>query len=472
MEAAIFRATAMPRPDAAEAAAEAAAGAAQAAEAAAAAARRPAVRRRLPQLLFKGTTTVEAGGGSGGGGGATAKRYTAYVLQVSLLGHSWELTKRYSDFDELRKQLESAYVPSVIPRGSWPAFPAKRILNNLDANLVQSRSAGLQSFMQALLHLSPVCDDRLLLKFLEAPASSLTSSAIDAGRRRFAMRVAAWHAEPTAPTAAAAVDAPELADWAWQRGLENLDLAELWSRFAESSTRMDPRAPRAATLAQSAMRGRRVRRQLQAWHSAATRVQQFVRQRRLCSEALLADDGAAVMWELQGIAHISPAHAPSAPMFRCSSVPFCRLGHRWELCAQIDRSADSVGIFLRELGVAPSGGEPRAAVCFALQLVANGAGGSIVLAEHQSENCRFRPEDDEAGSPRAGWGKLRMASLQSVRSTALWSAVCVRLVLADDAEAVARGLEPAAGAGDVTPTRPQAQSGFETPPTVSAQRVI
>ena len=108
---------------------------------------------------------------------AAAKRYTAYVLQVSLLGHSWELTKRYSDFDELRKQLESAYVPSVIPRGSWPAFPAKRILNNLDANLVQSRSAGLQSFMQALLHLSPVCDDRLLLRIMPVPPCGPASSA-------------------------------------------------------------------------------------------------------------------------------------------------------------------------------------------------------------------------------------------------------------------------------------------------------
>ena len=246
-------------------------------------------------------------------------------MHVSLLGHSWTVSKRYSEFDELRATLEKAYVPRIVPKEAWPAFPQKHILGNFDANVISSRSQGLQTFVQQLLRLSPVCDDRALLDFIQAPKTSLTSSAIDAGRRRFYKRVLAWHAAPSAPTACKGavpnllkkspflpltrhteahsteqVSAHDLATWAWERGLENSEMGEVWSQFASTSLLLDPLAPRAAILAQARVRGRRLRRQLQRQHACATFVQQCVRQRLLSSSSMLSSDagGQAVRRQL------------------------------------------------------------------------------------------------------------------------------------------------------------------------------
>ena len=55
---------------------------------------------------------------------------TSYNVQVSYHGEQWLVAKRYSEFDELRAALEQAYVPRVIPKEAWPAFPQKHILGN------------------------------------------------------------------------------------------------------------------------------------------------------------------------------------------------------------------------------------------------------------------------------------------------------------------------------------------------------
>ena len=377
------------------------------------------LRRRQPQLEFKQSALETTG---------VTKRFTTYTMQVSLLGHSWEVSKRYSEFDELRAKLEQAYVPHVVPKSAWPAFPQKRILGNFDANVISTRSAGLQAFMQQLLLLSPVCDEKALLDFLQAPSSAMTSSAIDSARRRYYKRVSAWHAAPGAPEACGgtAVTADDVAQWAWERGLENSELSDVWSQFADASARLDPLAPRAAILAQARVRGRNVRRQQMRQHACATLVQQYVRQRRLSSPAMLSSDervSPAVSWQLRGISAISASRAPDAPMFRCTSAPFAQLGRRWQLCAQIDRSADTVGLFLREAdaqspgtsvqqptdGTNTAGGsDEHAAVSFSLELVGHGPGGQIVLAQHRKDECRFGSHD--GGVP--AWGKLRMATLQ------------------------------------------------------------
>ena len=152
------------------------------------------VRRRLPHVEIK-ESELETDSG------ARKKSFTKYTMHVSLLGHTWTVSKRYSQFDELRAALEKAYVPHVVPKEAWPAFPQKHILGNFDANVISTRTQGLQTFVQQLLLLSPVCDDRALLDFIQAPKTALTSSAIDAGRRRFYKRVCAWHAAPSAPAA-------------------------------------------------------------------------------------------------------------------------------------------------------------------------------------------------------------------------------------------------------------------------------
>ena len=436
-----------------------------------------AARRRLPQLAFK--EAVETSGTAMG-----AKRFTAYTIEVSLLGHSWEVSKRYSEFDDLRAALEKAYVPHIIPRGSWPAFPGKHILGNFSANVVATRSSGLQAFMGQMLLISPVCDDRILLDFLQAPAAKLTSGAIDAGQRRFYKRVSTWRATPEAADACVggtAVSPHDLAEWAWERGLENHDLTEVWGRFADASVRLDPRALRAALVAQASVRGRSVRRQLQRSHACATLVQQFVRQRWLASFAMLTwrrpgrleEEDGAVSWQLRGIAAISPSRAADAPMFRCTSAPFPRLNRRWNLIAQIDRSADAVGLFLRETSADPQQQlqpQPqqteRSTVSFLLELVAKGPGGEIVLAQHRSDSCQFTtapPDASPVAAAAAAWGNLRMATLQQVRSTALWCTVFARVVIANDPAGLNEALQTEESAGLATPTR-AAASPFSTPP--------
>ncbi len=366
------------------------------------------VRRRLPHVEIK-ESELETDSG------ARKKSFTKYTMHVSLLGHTWTVSKRYSQFDELRAALEKAYVPHVVPKEAWPAFPQKHILGNFDANVISTRSQGLQTFVQQLLLLSPVCDDRALLDFIQAPKTALTSSAIDAGRRRFYKRVCAWHAAPSAPAACTrVVSAHELAAWAWERGLENCEPSDVWSKFAAASLRLDPRASLAALLAQARVRGRRVRRQLQRQHACATLVQQCVRQRHLSSASMLSSDSGsqAVRWQLRGISAISPSRARDAPMFRCTSAPFLRLGCRWQICAHIDRSADSVGLFLRKVGPEKVGSE-CGAVSFLLELVAHGPGGQVELAQHRMNDCTFEetPAHDDGGCA-AAWGKLSMASLQ------------------------------------------------------------
>ena len=104
---------------------------------------------------------------------------------------------------------------------------------------------------------------------------------------------------------------------------------------------------------------------------------------------LASDDDGGICWRLQGLAAISPGTRSAAcvPMFRCRARPqitvrppslswtvrrrcavqltqppgllrwvgrctsarFTQLGRRWQLHTLFDRSADSVGVFLREV---------------------------------------------------------------------------------------------------------------------------
>ena len=50
------------------------------------------------------------------------KRYTDYGFEVYLLGSNWQIYKRYSQFDELRRYLLKKY-SAVVDRAAWPVFP-------------------------------------------------------------------------------------------------------------------------------------------------------------------------------------------------------------------------------------------------------------------------------------------------------------------------------------------------------------
>ena len=406
-------------------------------------ARPPPEQRRRPQVFFKGQETLPTEGGG--------KKFTVYRVEVSWLGQSWTLAKRYSEFDELRQSIEKKYVVGqTANKQEWPQFPEKRILGNFDPNLIQSRSFALEAFVLALLQLPGVCDDRELLDFLQTPIQP-SSREIEAGRRRFFARVRAWHQSARAPVSAAkCTDDDVLARWGWEHGLENVaEVDDIWIRFQQANARLNQRTTVAAIKLQAAMRGGRLRRQLHQRHVAAVQIQQAVRTRKLASAEMLKLEGGyapdcGLRWYLQGLSAFSPGRASlaAAPMFRCTSARFLRLGRHWQLHLQIDRSAGTVGVFLREVLIPPDrGADDTPSVSFTLQLVAIAAGGLTNLAHHHIRDCDFMPAPAErqpsaatvaaaaaaARSSSSAWGQLNLASLSRIRTAALWSDVYVRL---------------------------------------------
>ena len=236
---------------------------------------------RRPQICFRGTCNATAD---------TGKKYTAYAIEVSLLGQSWRVEassppsfspltctlhssgsclarrstvrappcaaqptllsrnsarflradrggpdpctqKRYSEFDDLRCALEDKYIhiQGAVEAKAWPNFPEKRILGNFEPNLIQSRTFALEAFMMSLLHLPTVAADPMLLDFLGAPVEP-SQKEVDAGRRRFFARVATWHHSSGAPSAAASAPPEVLAEWGWGHGLENISDVRLLCR--------------------------------------------------------------------------------------------------------------------------------------------------------------------------------------------------------------------------------------------------
>ena len=94
--------------------------------------------------------------------------FTAFEVEVSVSAHSWQLRKRYSEFEELHRHLLASY-SDVVAAERWPSFPEKTWLSRFDENIVETRRQGLQVFMQAAVGrtLYPVLLDARLRSFLE-----------------------------------------------------------------------------------------------------------------------------------------------------------------------------------------------------------------------------------------------------------------------------------------------------------------
>lgn len=69
--------------------------------------------------------------------------YTLYQVEVELIGHTWALAKRYSDFDELHRHLRSCY-KNVLSEERWPPFPEKTWLGRFDSSTVETRRLQLE----------------------------------------------------------------------------------------------------------------------------------------------------------------------------------------------------------------------------------------------------------------------------------------------------------------------------------------
>ena len=95
-------------------------------------------------------------------------------------------------------------------------------------------------------------------------------------------------------------------------------------------------------------------------------------------------------------------------MFRATSCSFPRLGLRWQLCVQVDRSSNTVGVFLRQAYGPPC----DEALAFTIELraqpskdgavaAAGGYSGPYILAVHRNDRCEtvthFRYTTDALG---------------------------------------------------------------------------
>jgi len=86
-------------------------------------------------------------------GSSCVDGHTVYTIEVSLelAGSSthWIVTRRYSEFRELHRQLAQ-----LLDRALLPAMPGKRLFGNLTASFVAQRQAELKSYLDAVMRLA------------------------------------------------------------------------------------------------------------------------------------------------------------------------------------------------------------------------------------------------------------------------------------------------------------------------------
>ena len=83
------------------------------------------------------------------------KQYTQYLIRIEHYSLSWELEKRFSDFDHLRQQLlnQPRDDSDAIPPEFVPSLPSKLILvgGSMTQSVVEERKIKLVEFMNTLL---------------------------------------------------------------------------------------------------------------------------------------------------------------------------------------------------------------------------------------------------------------------------------------------------------------------------------
>ncbi|RQM19258.1 hypothetical protein B5M09_012908 [Aphanomyces astaci] len=82
--------------------------------------------------------------------------------QISCSGVVWLISRRFSDFDQLHCKLESVFHDSLTVR-----LPEKQWFGRFDPNFISKRQAGLQLYLDGLLQVPGILDDRSLQHFFE-----------------------------------------------------------------------------------------------------------------------------------------------------------------------------------------------------------------------------------------------------------------------------------------------------------------
>ncbi|XP_012938998.1 PX domain-containing protein kinase-like protein isoform X2 [Aplysia californica] len=86
-----------------------------------------------------------------------------YIIRVQrgpLKDNSWQITKRYSDFEKLDAQLKSSNVDLPLP--------PKKVFGNFDREFIAERQNGLQNYLQAITCIPVVANSIMVKKFLDA----------------------------------------------------------------------------------------------------------------------------------------------------------------------------------------------------------------------------------------------------------------------------------------------------------------
>ncbi|KAL7686126.1 putative Phox domain, PX domain superfamily, papain-like cysteine peptidase superfamily [Plasmopara halstedii] len=87
--------------------------------------------------------------------------YTCYVIDVVFNGTTWQLSRRYKDFNALQTELKCKY-----PNHTLPMLPPKHMFTPVKGEFIQYRKQELEKFLKQLLEYPDVSTDVVLFSFL------------------------------------------------------------------------------------------------------------------------------------------------------------------------------------------------------------------------------------------------------------------------------------------------------------------
>ncbi|KAF2706698.1 intermediate filament protein-like protein [Pleomassaria siparia CBS 279.74] len=118
------------------------------------------------------------------------KEYAMYVIEVrrragdSMPAAAWVITRRYSEFHELHKNLRTKFPPVRNLE-----FPRRQMVLKLQKDFLQKRRLGLEKYLRELLLIPAVCRSRELRAFLSQQAISSADPIRGADGRDFVTRI-------------------------------------------------------------------------------------------------------------------------------------------------------------------------------------------------------------------------------------------------------------------------------------------
>ncbi|GLD99243.1 hypothetical protein PINS_up007961 [Pythium insidiosum] len=92
----------------------------------------------------------------------TVGDHTEFIVQISCNGGLWLMSRRFSDFDQLHTRLVRHFGDLIEAR-----LPEKQWFGRFDPNFLHKRQVGLQEYLDSLLQVPGILEDRSLQHFLE-----------------------------------------------------------------------------------------------------------------------------------------------------------------------------------------------------------------------------------------------------------------------------------------------------------------